>query len=305
MDDLYLKSRIDDALERQLEPMRPEASEILAVGRRARRRRTAVLSGVAAGALAAVLFGTTWLATSGIGSRLGGDSVEMASDPSGRPASEPTVAVEDSPPDGVTLPRTEEQLTAACSQPTVSSASADTLLFKAGQTRLVSKASNLLRAWALFESRDGKVWGSCEIKGHRTELAVFRAEADPSPPDHYLRTASICASNGKHCGVEATLLAKLPSEVTEVRINYADHYQQLRTTNDGWIAMTHLMEIPTDRPAVRRISYFNAQGWIIAEYADTSVPGVAASSAPPLTAFPGLLTTDRLNYREDTGVYTD
>lgn len=305
MDDLYLKSRLEDALERQLEPMRPETSEILAVGRRARRRRTAVLSGVGAGALAAVLFGTTWLATSGLSSRLGGDSVEMASDPSGRPATEPTVATEEAPPDGVILPRTEEQLTEACSNPTVSSASADALLFAQGQARMVSKASNLLRVWALFESRDGTVWGRCEVKGHRSEMAVFRAEADPAPPDHYLRTQRICASNGKRCGIEVSMLTKLPSEVMEVRINYGDQYQQLRTTNDGWIAMTHLMEIRPDLPAVRRISYFDGRGRIIAEYADTSIPGVTASSAPPLTSFPGLLTTDRLNYQEGSGVYSD
>ena len=280
MDDLHLKSRLEDALERQLEPMRPETSEILAVGRRARRRRTTVLSGVAAGALAAVLFGATWLATSGLSSRLGGDSVEMASDPSSPPAGDPTVATEDSPPEAVTVPRTEEQLTAACHRPTVSSASADALLFVEGQARLVSKASNPLRAWALFESRDGNVWGTCEIKGSRTEVAVFRAEADPSPPDHYVRTAKVCATTGRSCGVEARLLTKLPSEVKEVRINYADHYQQLRTTNDGWIAMTHLMEIPTGQPAVRRIAYFDAQGRIIAEYADTSLPGVKPQQRP-------------------------
>lgn len=299
MDDLNLKSRLDDALERQLEPLRPEVTEILATGRRARRRRTAALSGLTVAVLTAVVCGTGWLATSGL-NRLDGDTAEMASDPSGRPATEPTVAVEKGLGE-TTLPRTDDETTTACRRVMDSSTGANALALDTRQTELVAVTSNPLQAWALFESRDGQVWGRCELREDRTEMAVFRTTIDAARPDHYVQTGQVCGEG--ECRTEARMLAKLPSEVQQVQIIFADHRQLLRQTPGGWVAITHLLNIKPGQPAVRRVTYYGRDGVVLAEYANTTLAGVKDRGLPPLTAYPALSDEEPLNY--EGGAYID
>lgn len=289
MDDLFLKSRLDDALERQLEPIRPEATEILATSRRARRRRTTALSGLTMVAVAAVALGTAWLATSGL-TRSESDSAEMASDPSAPPAGEPTVATEAVPSSDFVAPRTDADVTSACRRASYSSTAAKTRLFVDGQAELVAKASHQFTAWALFESRDGSLWGRCEIRKNLAELAVFPTKADDAPPDHYVRTGLVCG--GGDCLTEARLMVKLPPEVAEVMVNFADQAVLIEPTTDGWVAMTHLLELKTGQPAVTSVTYFGATGGALAQYADTPL----AKHLPPLTDYPALSEDGRLNY---------
>lgn len=296
MDDLFLKSRIDDALERQFEPVRPEIADILAVGRRARQRRTAALSALTVAAVAAVALGTAWLATSGL-TRSESDSAEMASDSSARPAGEPTTATEEASSSDFVVPRTDAEVTSACRRASYSSTAANTLLFVDGRAELVANASNQLTAWALFESRDGTLWGKCEIRKNLAELAVFPTKADDAPPDHYVRTGLVCG--GGDCLTEARLTVKLPPEVAEVMINFADHDVLIEPTTDGWVAMTHLLELQPGQPAVTSVTYFGATGRALAQYADASL----AEHLPPLTDYPALSEDGRLNFKD--GSYTD
>lgn len=296
MDDLCLKSRIDGALERQLEPIRPEATEILATSRRARRRRTTALSGLTLAVVAAIALGTAWLATSGL-TRSESDSAEMASDSSARPAGEPTVATEEASPSEFVVPRTDAEVTSACRRASYSSTAANTRLFVEGQAELVATASNDLTAWALFESRDGNLWGRCEIRKNLAELAVFPTKADDAPPDHYVRTGLVCG--GGDCLTEARLMVKLPPEVAEVMVNFADHDVLIEPTADGWVAMTHLLELKPGQPAVTSVTYFGATDRALAQYADASL----AEHLPPLTDYPALSEDGRLNFKD--GSYTD
>lgn len=294
MDDLFLKSRIDDALERQLEPVRPEVTEILATGRRARRRRTTAVSGLTVAMVAAVALGTAWLATSGL-TRSESDSAEMASDSRGGSASKPTTATEKASRDFV-VPRTDAELTSACRHASYSSTAANTLLFGGGRAELVATASHGLSAWALFESSDGTLWGRCEIRKNLAELAVFPTKADDAPPDHYVRTKLVCG--GGDCLTEARLAVKLPPEVAEVMINFADRDVLIEPTADGWVAMTHLLELQPGQPAVKSVTYFGATGRALAQYADAA----RAEHLPPLTDYPALSEEGRLNFKD--GRYT-
>ncbi|WP_109509488.1 hypothetical protein [Nocardioides speluncae] len=298
MDDLHLKSRLDQALERQLEPMRPEVSEILAVSQGARRRRNARRSGLAVAVMTALVLGTSWFATSAL-SRLDSDSAEMASDPSGQPGSEPTAATEDESPSNFVVPQTDAEFTSVCRHASYSSADAKRRLFDAGQAELVAKTSNSMRGWALFESRGGALWGRCEIRRNVVEMAVFRTETDDTPADHYVRSSTVCG--GGDCLTEAWLATKLPSQVATVWINFADNQVVRRATADGWIAMSHLLDLEVGEPAIKKVIYLNDGGAVLGEY----VPGAGgqATDLPTLASYPALSEGQRLNYKN--GNYTD
>lgn len=298
MDDLHLKTRLDQALGGQLEPLRPEVAEIVATGRRAHRRRIATLSSFAVATVTVLVFGTAWLATSSLG-RPDSDSVEMATDPSGRPAGVPTVATEE--PRAVDLPRTDAEITTACRRAPFSSTAANLLIFDAGRARLVSKAANPVRTWALFESRDGTLWGKCDLREHRTEMAVFRTKVDPTRSEHNVQTDLVCEDG--ECLTEARLLAKLPTQVRQVQIVFADHQRLIRPTVDGWVAMTYLLHAPSNEPAIRTVTYLGARGNALAEYANTAIPDVKARALPPLSDYPALSEGNRLHYAK--GAYLD
>jgi hypothetical protein len=295
MDDLHLKSRLDDALDRQLEPIRPEVAEILEISQRARRRRTVIRSVPAAALVAVVLFGTAWLATSDFTDRLNGNSVEMATGQDTAQADSPATASDErTAVEAVEwrVPRTDSELTTACRNARVASRWTVEDLFDSAQARLVAQAKSPLRVWALFSSQDGESWGRCELRAHHSELVVFEAATTWVAADDHFSTDVVC--DAARCRTEARLVTQLSEVVDQVQIRFVDGSRQVQNTNKGWVAMTHLLDVDPGQPVVKTVTYLDASGTVLAEYADTTIAGVESRDVPSLADYSVLNEAGRL-----------